>query len=171
MEYNLSGTISLNDYIQFNKFHAKQGFRKILHIVLYSFLIIYFAYTIFSIETSLPSNVLFLIVLVIIIVIAILVILLNTVIMRLVYKKHYNANKSLQQVQNIKINEQSISILTEDGSMIFTKSNINKIKYDKDTIYIYQSLNVANIIKKRFLENENDWGELVDFVKQHYTEK
>jgi hypothetical protein len=88
--------------------------------------------------------------------------------MPFIYKRHYNANKSLQYPFNITINEQFISITSENGSDKLTKENINKIYYDKDSIYIYIGLNIGRIIKKRFLENEDDFGEFVKFVKENY---
>ena len=95
-------------------------------------------------------------------------ILFNTVGMRLIYKRHYNGNKRMQQFQNIKITEQCISITTETDNTNLTKEFIRKILYDKDAIYIYSALNMAHILKKRFLENENDFDDLVKFVKINF---
>jgi energy-coupling factor transporter transmembrane protein EcfT len=176
MEYHLSGKVSLDDYIQFNKFHQKQGFLKIINGIIYSAMILLLlgllllSFYVIFIEKESPLTVIksfdpFAILTVI------FLILLHTVIMPFLYKRHYKANKSLQQIQHITINEHVISIIAEDGSKMYTKSNINKILYDKDAIYIYQALNIANIIKKRFLENEDDFEALVNFVKQHFSGK
>jgi len=173
MEYRLSGKISLDDYIQFNRSHNKHGFALILRLIVYPLLIIFvvvsfipdleFLKDLFS-DSPLEllkifSPFIFLI---------IFLIFFYTFGIRLIYKRHYNANKMLQQPQNIIINEQCISITLESGNTNLTKENINKIYYDKDSIYIYFGLNIAHIIKKRFMENENDFEELVNFVKINF---
>jgi len=174
MEYKLNGKISLKDFIQFNKSHRRHGSALVTRLVLYPLLIVFvgviflssfdfFRYYIFN----LPALDLLKVFSPFIILI-IFIILLITVGMPLIYKRHYNANKSLRQSFNITINEQCISITTETGKSILTKDIINKIYYDKDSIYIYVGLNIAHIFKKRFMENEGDFGELVKFVKEHY---
>lgn len=93
------------------------------------------------------------------------------IIMPRTYKRHYNTNKLSQYIQTININDQFISITTEISTVKLTKSDINEIKYDKDAIYIYSALNIGYIIKKRFLENENDFEAMVDFIKLNYDKK
>jgi hypothetical protein len=174
MEYKLHGKISLKDYIQFNKNHKRHGSALLISLVVYPALLIFvlvsllpslnfLKYYIFNLPPfeliKIFSPFIFLI---------IFLILLFTIIMPLIYKRHYNANKSLQQPCNITINEQCILITTEEGSSKLTKENINKIYYDKDSIYIYRALNIGHIIKKRFLENQDDFVELVKFVKENF---
>jgi len=174
MEYKLIGKISLKDYIQFNKNHRKHGAALIIRLTVYLVFIFFVVvgllpdldlikyYIInFSLLELLKIFPLYIYVI-------IFFILLNIIIIPINYKRHYNANKSLQQPCNITINEQCISITTEDGSSKLTKENINKIYYDKDAIYIYTALNLGQIIKKRFLENEDYFEELVKFVKENY---
>jgi hypothetical protein len=173
MEYKLYGKVSLNDFIQFNKSHHKHGFSLILRLVVYPIIIIFIVISIipdleyfkYLLKDS-PLDLLkifhpFLILI-------IFLILYFTIGMPLIYKRHYNANKMLQQSRNIIINEQCISIIAEDGNTKLTKENINKIYYDKDSIYIYSGINIGTIIKKRFMENENDFDELVKFVKINF---
>jgi hypothetical protein len=95
-------------------------------------------------------------------------ILFNTVGIPLIYKRQYNANKGLQQFFNITINERCIAITTENGNTVLTKEMINKIYYDKNSIYIYTGENTAHIIKKHYMENPDDFGELVKFIKANY---
>jgi len=176
MEYRLSGKISLDDYIQFNRSHRKHGFALILRLVVYPLIIIFGVIYLFPTFQDLQSFIdiygfssleivkiftplIFLI---------IFLILFYTIGMRLIYKRHYNANKMLQQSQNIIINEQCISITLESGNTNLTKEDINKIYFDKDSIYIYSGINMGHIIKKRFLENENDFENLVNFVKVNF---
>jgi hypothetical protein len=176
MEYNLTGKTSLDDFIQFNKFHKKHSFLGKFSIVIYLALFLYLGFNIFpNIDTlifalkSSPFEA-FKIFLPLVIILA-FIILMNIFLMPILYKKHYKSNKLMQQIQNIKINEQFISIVTETSNFKIIKSDINKIKYDKDTIYIYTALNIGHIIKKRFLENDNDFKEMVDFIKLNYDKK
>ncbi|MDR2554086.1 MAG: YcxB family protein [Fibromonadaceae bacterium] len=176
MEYKLSGKVSLDDYIQFNKNHRKRGFSRIVRLVFYPLLIIFvvvsliplledFEY-IYSVSPLELLKIFFPFILLII-----FLIFYYTIGMRLICKKHFNSNKAMQQFQNIIINEQCISITSESGNGNLTKENINKIYYDKDSIYVYTALNIGYIIKKRFLENENDFEELVKFVKINFGKK
>jgi hypothetical protein len=173
MEYKLTGKVSLDDYTQFNKNHNKHGFALILRLVVYPALFV-FVLVSFIPDLELFKDIFMVSPLELVkifspfIFLVIFLILFYTIGMRLIYKRHYNANKILQQSQNIIINEQCISITLESGNSNLTKENINKIYYDKDSIYIYSGLNIGHIIKKRFLENENDFEELVKFVKVHF---
>jgi hypothetical protein len=101
------------------------------------------------------------------IVFLIILIPFNIFTMPIIYKKLYNVNKSLQQYQKIKITENFISITTETENTNLIKSNVNRIEYDKDSIYVFVGLR-QYIMKKRFLENENDFERMVNFVKIYY---
>jgi len=173
MEYKLHGNITFKDFVQFNKYHNRHGYAFLLRLAVFpAFLIILavslspsygylndlFRYNL-SDFLKVCSPIGFFI---------IFMVLFFTVIMPLRQKKSYNANKDLHQPFNITINEQCISITSEAGRDTLTKEGINKIYYDKDAIYIYFGQNMARIIKKRFLENEDDFEGLVNFVKVHY---
>ena len=174
MEYNLNGIVSFDDYVQFNKTHRKRGFYKIIGIINWFFylaLIILIALLALVLILGPESPLDFIknnSAAMALLACGSSLILFNTIGMRLIYKKHYDANKLLQQTQNIKINEQSISIISESGAINLTKEDTNKIIYDKDSIYVYIGVKMAHVFKKRFLENENDFEELVKFLKSHY---
>ena len=174
MEYKLNGKISLKDFIQFNKNYKKHGTALITRLVVYSLLFIFIGVALFSSLDFIKYYILKLSPLELLkvfspfVFLIIFLILMFTVGMPMIYKRHYNANKGLQQSFNITINEQCISIKSENGNSILTKENIHKIYYDKDSIYIYVGLNIAHILKKRYLENGGDFKELVKFVKEHY---
>jgi hypothetical protein len=173
MKYRLSGKISLDDYIQFNRSHRKHGFSLIFRLVFYPLLFIFVVVSLIP-DLEFFKDLFFISPLKLVkiffpfIFLIIFLIFFNTIGMRLIYKRHYNANKMLQQTQNIIINEQCILITLESGNTKLTKENINKIYFDKDSIYIYPGINIGHIIKKRFLENENDFEELVNFVKVNF---
>jgi hypothetical protein len=174
MEYKLAGNVSLKDFIQFNKNYKRHGSTFIIRMAVYSALIVFVGVIILSSYKFFEYYILNLPALELLkifspfIVLIIFIILLITVGMPMIYKKHYNANKGLQQSFNITINEQCIFITTETGNEKLIKENINKIYYDKDSIYIYVALNIAHIIKKRYMENQDDFEDLVKFVKEHY---
>ena len=173
MEFNLSGKISFDDYIQFNKAYQRHGIKKIIRPILYIVLIIVIFYTFApNVETFKElykiSPLSFLKFMIPITLVIIGLILFFTIGIKLIYKRHYNANKALQQLQNTTINESCVTIKTEISNGSFTKETINKIIYDKDSIYIFVGLNIGYILKKRFLENEDNFEELVKFVKSNY---
>ena len=177
MEYKLSGKVSLKDYIQFNKNFKKHGSALIIRLVVYPLLIVFVAFVLYP-SFNLVKNFIFELspfelikVFSPFIILIIFLILLNTVGIPLIYKRHYNANKSLQESFIITINERRISIITETCNTALTKEMINKIYYDKDSVYIYVALNIAHILKKRYMENEGDFVEFVKFIKEHYDKK
>jgi len=52
MEYNLSGKINLDDYIQFNTAHQNRGFLKIFRLIIYLALFVFIVFSIVpNIET------------------------------------------------------------------------------------------------------------------------
>ena len=176
MEYVLTGKISLDDYIQFNKIHQNRSFNKVIKFIIYPFIVIIFASVFIPDFQSFAyllkeSPLEILKVIYPLILFIIFIILLYKIILPLIYKRHYNKNKVLQVFQKIKINEQNIFIETDISNSTLTKENIHKIIYDKNSIYIYLALNMAHILKKRFLENESDFDELVNFIKCNYEKK
>jgi len=177
MEYKLNGKISLKDFIQFNKNYKRHGSALIIRLVVYPLLIIFVAAVLFPSFNIVKQYLFNLSTLELLkvfspfILLIIFLILLITVGIPLIYKRNYNANKGLQEPFTITINEKCISIKTETGKSRLAKENINKIYYDKDSIYIYEEKNTAHILKKHYMENENDFGELVKFVKENYDKK
>jgi len=174
MEYILKGKVSLDDYIQFNKTYQKHGFLKIFRITIYAglfILLIFLTISDFELFSYLFINspLDFVKILIPFIIVIISLIIFNTAGMRMIYKIHYKKNKLLQQNQNIKINEQQILIEMEYGNNILTKDNINKILFDHNSFYIYTGVNIGFIFKKRFLEKEDEFEELINFIKLNYN--
>jgi hypothetical protein len=97
-----------------------------------------------------------------------LMLIMYFVITPMLYKKHYDANKSLRLPQVITIDENAITTTSDSSSTTLTKKNIVKIKYGKNAIYVYMGLNMAHIFPKSFLENENDFDDLTAFMKTYY---
>ena len=42
--------------------------------------------------------------------------------------------------------------------------------FDEDSIYIFHGKHKVYIIKKRFLNNDNKYNELILFIKEYYKE-
>ncbi|MDR0321541.1 MAG: YcxB family protein [Treponema sp.] len=176
MEYILSGKISLDDYIQFNRAHGNHGAIKVFRLIFYPIIVIIFiSMFIYDFQSFIyllkEAPLEFIKIWYPLIILIIFLILLNKIIMPLIYKRNYNKNKLLQMHQKITINETNIITETDASNSTLTKEHINKIIYDKDSVYIYLALNAAIIIKKRFLENENDFDEFVEFIKDNYENK
>ena len=176
MEFIFNGKVTFSDYKQFNRTYSNRGFIKYFRIVLYSGLIIFIGFTIFPekdifLDIFKKSPAEFIKLFIPLIFLILFIIIFNKIIMPLIYKRHYNGNKMLQYTQNIKINENNITISTDNSNTVYQKSDINKILYDKDSVYIFIGINIGNIIKKRFLENENDFDTFKQFIKDNYGKK
>ena len=172
-EFNLNGSVNLDDYIRFCKSYQKYSF--IGKYNLYIFIAIFAVFTYMYLPNIETMAVMFreapfeLAKKIMILVCAVIfVILFNTRGMRTLYKKQYEVNKELQESQNIKVGKEWIVITTKLGKTDFLKKYINRIIYDKDVIYIYQEKHKGYILKKQFLENENDFDDLKNFIKLNY---
>ena len=163
MEYYLNGKANLEDYIQFNEIQLKQTY-ELLRILKYVglFSLIFSA----ALSFFILKNIKIFTTLIIFLIVYIILYILLKPLMNLLFKIEYNKNKHLQQ--NIKINEKNISIITEIDNINITKENIKNIIYDQDSFYIFTKLNKRYIFKKRFLENENNFEEIINFIKINY---
>ena len=83
-------------------------------------------------------------------------------------KLGYNSNRFFKYNQSIKIDEQNITIVTEVNKNVFKKEDIRKIIYDIDSVYILIGYRTFLIIKKRFLDNDNEYHKLIEFIKIKY---
>jgi len=120
------------------------------------------------------SNKLFLIILTPILTIMVFLILffiIEKLFMPIVYKFHFNSYKTFYEISEYKVNKENIKIYSESINMFLTKDKINKILYDKDTIYICLGINFACIVKKYFFKNSNEFDELKIFLNENYIIK
>jgi hypothetical protein len=173
MEYNLSGKVSFDDYVQYQYAQIKTSSFKNFRLILFLIIFIIFAINIYPhtgmlilyIKTS-PFD--FFKNFIPLIAVLIFFFLIEKIGLPIFLRKLYNANKLWQYKLNIKINEQYISINTEIENINISKENIFLIIYDNDSIYIWIKYKIVHILKKRFLENENDFEELKNFIKHNY---
>jgi hypothetical protein len=182
MEYNFNGKITLDDYIQFNENIYKFPFSEKLKYIFCVFLLGIYIYNILPVLLELEPQIIlkffanpkviinFILFFPIIILILVFPKILRNL-MKNIYKKYYDSNKIMAELCCYNITENVIKLKSESGDVILTKEKINKIKYDNDSIYIYIGLNMAYIIKKRFLENEKAFEELRIFIKNNYDKK
>jgi hypothetical protein len=169
MEYKFNGKLTLDDYVQVNKLYIVEIFLKgkisIVFIIAIIFTIGSFIYhlvlynTIRFVEDILP------------ILFFGLIILFIIKMPKRMCKKYFEKDKISQEEQTFIINENEISIASENSFVKFTKDKINKIKYDKDSIYIFISENKLCMIKSRYLSNLTEFNELKDFLKLYYVNK
>jgi hypothetical protein len=87
------------------------------------------------------------------------------------YRKLFDSNKTIGEECNYIINEKNIMINSESGNSILGEDKIYKIIFDKDSIYIFLAANLARIIKKRFLENNEEYERLILFINENYKNK
>jgi len=196
MKFNFSGKISLNDYIQYNRFIYKK-LDKMIYVIVFIFVIINFSINLkkyfenkrmnleyikqiqnFSEENinvfSSNIDLFFTVILPTILFIVfflIFVFIIEKCFMPIRYKKYYNSYKTLCELTNYKITNENILISSESGNTILTKEKIYKILYDKDTIYICIGLNMAYIIKKHYFEKNDEFDELRIFLNENYKNK
>ena len=172
MEYKINGKISFDDYMHFIKIHQKSNSPiKIIRIVIAA--VLFICMTIYIPISSIlkdksgitPAPLPVLIGIPFFIVFSLFV---SFRYRKYIFRKKFYESKTGEKYFNMTIDEQFISTTTETSSSKFTKPDIFKIAYDKDSVYIYIGMNNAAIIKKRFLENEDDFEEMVKFIKENY---
>ena len=188
MEYCFYGNITLDDFIQFNKSYIKKSFWgkliKILFFGLIGILLVIIIVPITIIQSkggvgfysfigiNNHNIIKYIIILFCLIVsLIIFIIIFNKIIMPSIYKKYYDSNKMYNELQNYKINEHEIRISSESNNVNLVKEKILKVIYDKDSIYIFIGLNMAYIIKARFLKNINEFNELKELINVKYCNK
>jgi len=166
MEYRFNGKLTLDDFVQMNRFYMKETFLKRKISIIFIIAIIFFIGSfIFGIvlnnkirfsEDILP---------ILIFGLAMLFIIRKPKIM---FKKHFEKDKISQEEQTFIVKEDEINMSSESVSIKITKDKINRIKYDKDSIYIFISENKLCIIKSRYLKNLTEFNELKYFIKLNY---
>jgi hypothetical protein len=177
MEYKFSGEMTLDDYIQFNEVHFKKRFFIKLEYLFYFILLVMLILSFFSAFPKLarlePGMLVQLITPKILLYIGlvalsiVLLIILNRS-TPLIYKRYYNSNKMMSEPKEYYITENEIKITGESEKTIIKKDKINKIVFYNDAIYIYIALNMALIIKKRFLGDAYNFDDFSSFIRKNY---
>jgi len=169
MEYKISGQINYDDFMQFQQFNLKNAVNKLFprrqKIIIFVFLGIYFINELRK-DNNLQKIVIFIIIISLFIFFSLIIYYSKSL-----YKKQFNIDKSNALYCHYTINENGIIIEFEDGIINLSKDDIHKILFDNDSIYIYQWPNIAKIIKKRFFGNEDEYANLLLFIKEKYAEK
>jgi hypothetical protein len=164
MEYNFNGKLSFDDYIKLNSFYTvelllNKRISLIIFIIYFIFSIGFIVYDIVIYHTiRFFDNLLPLLIFG-------LIWLLITKKPKILYKKSFEENKIEQEEKIFKIDEKNIKIISKSIDITLTKENIKKIRFDKDSIFIFSAQGVNYIIKSRYLENFN---ELKEFIKINY---
>jgi hypothetical protein len=169
MEYKFSGELNFDDYVQFQKVALKGLWLTRKMIIVFCLLIAIFTSDLLDFRKGIYLKDAPTIIAIVAFSIFIIVFLI-TFNSKRIYKKSFDENKIGKERCDFTINEDKITIVSESGSSILTRDNIHKISFDKDTIYIFMAKNIARIIKKRFVENEEKYNELVLFIKDKYKD-
>lgn len=165
-EYCLRGQITLDDYVQMNRFHMKKSlFTKKTVILLLICVILVFLLISYTYYTSdaFRFRIEYLLVL---IVAAVYIFIIRQP--KSFYKKNFEKNKLIQEQKTIIINETAITEKSEHTMAVLTKDAIDRIEFDKDSVYIYTAPNMLLIIKERFAENLEEFNEIKTLIKQNF---
>jgi len=168
--FEFTGEITLDDYVQMNGYYIREFFfrKKITLIIFILFFLSFIGLNIHSfikhgylrfLEDVLPF---------LVFIFAILFIVNRP---KYLFKKYYAGDKMIKEKRTFCIDDNTINIKGESFSNTLSKDKINRIKYDKDTIYIFTAENALHIIKKRYLKDENEFDELKIFLEMNYTKK
>jgi len=168
MKYKISGEINFDEYLQFQRIFVKELgkiiFGKKITIGILFFLIL------MTIELRRNYSLGYLIGYIIVFGV------LFTYILIIFYSKGIYKKSFLKYNLNIgkcdfTINESNIFIKSQTEIANLDESNIKKILFDNDTIYIFPESTFYGIIKKRFFEKEEEFHELVLFIKMNILKK
>ena len=169
MEYRFYGQLNFDDYYQFQKVAIKSVF--LTKKIVFVFCILAFLLTsdLFNFRQgiSLRDTTTIIAIVSFVLFLIVLFIMFNS---KKPYKKAFNSDKTFTEICNYVITEDSITITSDSGSSILTKENIHEIIFDKDSIYIFMATNIAKAIKMRFFEKEDDYNNLVLFIKDKYKD-
>ena len=183
MDYIFNGKINYDDYCQYLKILGGKIFT-IKSIISWFFIGSIFIYSIIFIKNNDISKIIRNIDFIIVSIIGgiILIIIFITQIISLINnikfnkfneinkRKSFNINKNISKEYNYKINENNIIIDSKGKSLKLNTKSIYKIMFDEDSIYIFHGKHKVYIIKKRFLNNDNKYNELILFIKEYYKE-
>jgi hypothetical protein len=179
MEYYFAGELTLDDYIQFNKNYYKNSFFRKFKFIFYLFLLGIVIYIFISempnlleVETEILLRIItqphIMVYMILIFFMIVYFVFFNSKIMRIIYKKYYDANKLMTELKYYNITENTITIKSNSENTILTKDKINKIRYDKTSIYIYTGLNIAYIIKEHFFDKKKEFEKIVKFINENF---
>ena len=169
MEFIFSGSMTFNDYVQFNRFLLRKiiMFKLILYIFCLMLIVFVSGFFDFSNDFSFDSSTFLFGIAFFLLIYSIIYLLFS----KKRYRKIFDSNKTIEEECHYIINEKNIKISSETGNSILTDETIHKIIFDKDSIYIFLAVNMAKMIKKRFLENDEEYEKLVIFIKENYKGK
>ncbi|GHV33794.1 hypothetical protein AGMMS4952_26070 [Spirochaetia bacterium] len=163
MEYRFNGKMTLDDFVQYNRFYTVDiFFKRKISIIFYITPLVLIGLVIYKI--IIHETIYFLDDLLGILIYCLFIFFIVKKPKGL-FKKPFNSNKMSQEEQYFVINEKEIIITTESMNIKLIKEKINKIKFDKDTIYLFTSEGSAYLIKSRYL---NNFKELKEFIKINY---
>ncbi|MFB5652837.1 YcxB family protein [Leptospira wolffii] len=177
MNFRIKGNVSLKDYSKFINYHLYEslfgGFRKF--IFLFLGLVLFFYYVLPILKKLPPRNETEIVELSeflarILMIFAFASILYLFFKIRLVSRnrKTFASNKFLQDEQTFDIDENQILASSSDSNTILTKEKIHKIAFRDDAIYIFISAIQAFVIPKHYFDNDDEFGEAKNFLKEHY---
>jgi len=176
MEYKFKGSLTLKDYIQCCKILNRKRIivtAILAYIVFLAFLFLGFSFPDIKTIFNNPINLFYIIsdkyVIIIFLFITLVLVITDFIISPIIYKKNYKADKLIDAERHFCITDELITMSTEDISLQISREKIKKIIFDKDTIYIFTSINSVVIIKGRYLSDNKEFEALKMFIKEKYS--
>jgi len=169
MEYKISGKITFDDFLHFNKYYLNKYILMRMVIIIFTMIIISFSFWIYNFKDGFSFNSQD--ILPYIAFAFIIYSVIRIVFSKKRYRKLYDTNKSIEEECHYIINENSIIINSESSNSTINKKNVYKIIIDKNYIYIFWAANIYKIINNSFCENDEEYNNLVLFFRENYKEK
>jgi hypothetical protein len=184
MEYNITGKITLDDFIALNKFYLKTKYFKGWRKVLYIFFLVIFIMGILigpildilgifvnggsiNFANIITGSKKYILDISPIIFGLVFIIIYLKILLPNRWKKNFESNKISLEEHNYIINENMIKIRSESENIILRKENINKIHFNKNAVYIFIALSCTYIIPSKFF-NDNEFKNFKKFIDKNY---
>jgi len=171
--YRFSGTITLEDYIQFNESFRRKLSKK-AHIVLFSAFVglIVTIYILGLLEWDSDDEIgpveaaAYCVVLILF---WPLLVWLSKIANRLLWKNHFRSNKSRDDGYTYSIDEREIVVESENSRTVITREKVHKITMDEDSVYIFTAIGMANIVKARYFATRDEYEEVREYIVKNYA--
>lgn len=82
-----------------------------------------------------------------------------------------DSNKQLQAPLTGAVTDQGLRIATLYGSSQLPWDVFYKVTIGRDVVLLYQSVQVCNVLHRRFFAGDAEWRSAVDLIRSHVTQK
>ena len=168
MEFKFSGRILFQDYIQFYKFIVRKSF--FAQLIVFIFLLLA-CFIIGLYEFLSDFSIKFAPILMTLLLIYIVYTIIYLFLLKKRLKKIFYSNKTIEEECHYIVDEKSIRTISESSNSVLSEEKIFKLIFYKDSIFVFFAMNMAYIIKKRFFNTDEEYQNLVLFIKENYKSR